>query len=130
MAQVPWQPHDPVHLPPNEAGLLLWVTDPSGAVVQNAHIAIVNSETQATIDGLTDMYGVFKARGLRAETYTVQASSPGFRESQTTLHLALGLLQETGMTLNSLQRTVEFLDNSPFPIQTELRRTSQSILPV
>jgi Carboxypeptidase regulatory-like domain len=120
MAQIPWQAHDPVQLPPNEAGLLLWVTDPSGAVIQNAHVAIVNARTQEEVEGTTDMYGVFKARGLRAETYTVTTSSRSFRVSQTREELTPGVQREIHVPLDLAPDIfIIRVDRPSFPVAFE-----------
>ena len=59
------------------------VQDPSGAVVANADVRIVNQGTDAVARTLkTDGSGSFTASLLPVGTYTVQVSSPGFTEAK------------------------------------------------
>jgi hypothetical protein len=61
------------------------VQDPSGAVVSNADVRIVNEDTGAVARVLkTDANGFFTAPLLPVGTYTVNVGTPGFQEGKFT----------------------------------------------
>ena len=67
------------------------VTDPSGAAVPSAHIAIVNAATGAVRQTATDASGLYRAVSLPAGEYRIQASRAGFTdEVRTGVRLAVG----------------------------------------
>lgn len=57
------------------------VVDPSGAVVRNAHIKVVNEATNASRDAVTNDDGDFTVALLPPGRYRVTAEAPGFRRS-------------------------------------------------
>jgi hypothetical protein len=123
LAQSPnlWQPHTPITIPPHEAGLLVWVTDSSGAVVENAAVVLVNSATGARIEGKTNPYGVFTSRGLLPQTYEVTASSPGFRDGKLSATPSLGTLKEISLNLSlASDSAVIYVGRPNLPIQFDL----------
>ena len=56
------------------------VSDPSGAVVANARIAVVNEGTNQKFETASDDQGYFRVAHLQPATYTVNISAPGFGE--------------------------------------------------
>ncbi|MFL6450810.1 MAG: carboxypeptidase regulatory-like domain-containing protein [Bryobacteraceae bacterium] len=58
------------------------VTDPGGAVVSNAPVTIVNSETQATRTVNTNDSGFYSATNLPIGNYSVKVEQPGFRKQE------------------------------------------------
>src|SRR5215467_8766206 len=59
------------------------VQDPSGAVVANAEVRIVNQETGAVARTVkTDANGAFAAPLMPVGTYTVVVSSAGFKQAK------------------------------------------------
>jgi hypothetical protein len=56
------------------------VLDPTGAVIQNAHVTIANDATEARRLGSTDASGTFTFSLLVPGTYTVIAQSAGFSD--------------------------------------------------
>jgi Carboxypeptidase regulatory-like domain len=60
-----------------QGGLRGTVTDPSGAVVVNATVAIVTADGK-TISATTNKTGVYELRGLAPGKYTVTANAQGF----------------------------------------------------
>ena len=58
------------------------VTDPSGAVVQNAAINVTEIETNAQTTAKTDQNGYYVVNGLRPSRYTVKAVAPTATQSK------------------------------------------------
>jgi hypothetical protein len=56
------------------------VADPSGAVIPGATISIVNTQTGAARDAVTDAQGRYTMERLTPGTYTLTAKSPGFAD--------------------------------------------------
>src|SRR5260370_14864885 len=56
-------------------------TDPSGALVRNASVKLVNTETGDSRTGVTNGSGIFNFSGLRIGHYTLTVSAPGFKVS-------------------------------------------------
>ena len=54
------------------------VRDPSGSVVPNAHIEIINTSTNGKNEFDTNTDGTYRALGLIPGVYRVRASAPGF----------------------------------------------------
>ena len=76
------------------------VTDPSGAVIQNATVTITNVGTNISTVSKTDSKGLYLLPGLRPDTYVIKVEAAGFRgqekrdivlqiDQQTTLNFAL-----------------------------------------
>ena len=55
------------------------VRDAFSAVIQGAAVKVENSETGITVSLLTNSEGFYSATSLKAGSYTVSASSPGFK---------------------------------------------------
>lgn len=84
------------------------VTDPTGAVIPNVHVAVKNVATGVAYPTATDRAGAYRITQLPPGTYTLQASSRGFatritnpftlvvgQESQQNISLATGLATQT-----------------------------------
>lgn len=76
------------------------VTDPSGAVIQNATVTITNVGTNISTVSKTDSKGLYLLPGLRPDNYVIKAEAPGFRgqeqkgivlqvDQQTTINFSL-----------------------------------------
>src|SRR3974390_1000654 len=87
--QNPWQSHEPVHLLPNEAGLLVWITDPTGGPIRNAKVFVVDVTNGESFHGVTNAQGVFKVRGLPPGTFEIKVSVRSFGDNGATVHLTL-----------------------------------------
>lgn len=62
--------------------LPLWpepVTDPSGGVVPNAKVTIAEVDTGEVYSTLTNSVGEYVRPALKAATYTVSVTAPGFK---------------------------------------------------
>jgi protocatechuate 3,4-dioxygenase beta subunit len=55
------------------------VTDPSGAAVPGATVTVTQAETQFTRSVTTDSSGTYSLSTLKAGTYEVKISAPGFK---------------------------------------------------
>jgi hypothetical protein len=86
------------------------ITDPAGASIPNASVAVTNSLTQAVRRTTTDPAGHYAVNDLDPGTYTVQAEAPGFTPQQIS-GLALTPSQSTQkdltLAVGSLAQTVE-----------------------
>lgn len=75
------------------AGLTGSIQDPTGAGVPAAPIKVVNEESGARIESITDEDGKFRVNSLIPGTYRVEVSKPGFEQ-----------LVRKGLTLTTGQR--------------------------
>ena len=71
------------------------VTDPSGALVPNAHVFVHNDDTGVQRTLTTGSEGTFAAPAIPIGSYTVTADSPGFAKYKRT-----GISLTVGQTLN------------------------------
>jgi len=70
------------------------VTDPTGAVIQNATITITNDATGISTVAHSGQQGLYILTGLRPATYTLRAEATGFRTSERK-NVVLAVSQET-----------------------------------
>ena len=56
------------------------VRDPSGAVIPSARIALVNTDTGAERNGVTDAQGRYSFSQVQPGSYKITAQAPGFRK--------------------------------------------------
>jgi hypothetical protein len=100
---------------PSEGGgssgsLMGTIKDPSGAVVPNANVSITNSTTNQTFEITTDSEGVYRAQNLPPGTYTLNASSPGFKSlTATNLNVRPGMRSKfnANLEVGAISATVE-----------------------
>lgn len=64
-----------------ENGITGTVVDPSGAVIQNATITVINGSTGVSVHTTTTSVGTFKVIGLEPGHYAVEAEAAGFSKS-------------------------------------------------
>src|SRR5215471_13376578 len=74
----------------NSASVSGRVTDPSGAVVENAHVKARQTETNITSATITDREGRFRFPYLRLGAYEVTVAYPGFAEAKRPVTLTVG----------------------------------------
>ena len=66
--------------PPQPSGSIHGrVTDPSGAIVRDAAVLIMEPDTQRNIPATTNIMGTFQVNGLTAGIYDVTVDVTGFR---------------------------------------------------
>jgi Carboxypeptidase regulatory-like domain/TonB-dependent Receptor Plug Domain len=81
------------------------ITDPSGAVIPSAQVAIRNSATGVVRTVTTNADGVYVAPNLQPGDYEVTASAPGFNAESTKLTLTVGENQALNLTMKVGQAT-------------------------
>ena len=85
------------------------VTDPSGAMVANAEVAIVHTATGETRNVKTNTEGEYVAPELQPGTYQVRIKHPNFRESVTNnveLHVASVAVANAQLQVGSISEQV------------------------
>src|SRR5271166_1174048 len=64
------------------ATLVGTVTDPSGGVVANAKVTITETDTNQSYNITTNGRGEFVRPALKAATYTISVTAPGFKKAE------------------------------------------------
>jgi hypothetical protein len=85
--------------PVSQTAVALTVIDPSGAVIANATIRIVNRSTHEEVHGKTDVNGLYKLATLTAGTYEITIESPGFKPYKKQVVLKQGEMLKQEITL-------------------------------
>lgn len=97
--------------------LSLVVRDPSGAVVPNSAILLVNTKTSERFEAKTNELGEFSSSTLPAGTYNLTVTSPGFfsftersitTPATITINLQLGVMGE----VVEIPETLDVVENS------------------
>jgi hypothetical protein len=97
------------------------ITDASGAIVQNAHVKLVNNGTQATLETTTNDLGFYRFNQLPPGTYTLTADAPGFQTATVTaVQIVADLPQTRDATLQpgNIQSTTTVVASSIPTLQT------------
>lgn len=91
------------------ANILVVVTDPDGAVVPGARIALLDSAGKTRFKGKTDDAGALMKSDLPPGDYTLKASVQGFKEYSDVLHLpdSKNVKVHLKLSLASASTTVE-----------------------
>jgi Carboxypeptidase regulatory-like domain/TonB-dependent Receptor Plug Domain len=97
------------------------VTDPSGGIVANAQVTIVEEETGVVFQTQTNSAGEFVRPALKPSTYTIVVTAPGFRKTEQK-----GIIVPPGertavpftLTVGDVGQTVEVTASTPL-LQTE-----------
>jgi TonB family protein len=97
------------------------VMDPNGAVVPNAPVTLVNTDTKATISTIaTDAIGRYKFENIQPGTYSVMVGAPGFkRETQTGIHVAAGEAHNGGtifLQLGDVSASISVVGSRTAPV--------------
>jgi len=112
-----------------EAGLVGTVTDPSGAVVAGATIAVQNVETNVQRRATTDEAGRYSISPLAIGRYTLTAEAPGFRTvTVSDIYLTIGQkgVADVAMQIGEINEKVNVVDTSPL-LQADQASTGQSV---
>src|SRR6516162_9339284 len=89
----------PVHAQVAGATLSGTITDPSGAVIPNAQVAVRNSSTGVARTVVSNAGGVYVAPNLQPGDYEVTATAAGFNAETTKLTLTVGAQQALNLTM-------------------------------
>src|SRR5258708_664884 len=85
------------------------VSDPSGAVIPNATVALKNNGTGQTQNATTNQSGVYRFSLLTPGQYTVTVNASGFQNAERTVTVSVGQATSMNMQLavGSSSQTVE-----------------------
>lgn len=92
-----------------------YVTDPSGAVIPNAHVTITNTANGSTQTAMTDAQGHWLLGGMGSGTFKAKVEMPGFRTSMLNLNYdaAQPSLYNFSMNIASVAQTIEVTASVP-----------------
>ena len=76
------------------------VSDPSGAIVPNATVAITNTATGAVFKASSGANGEYRVSQLPPGAYTVNATAKGFQTSKQTIQVSTGQVASGNVTLS------------------------------
>jgi hypothetical protein len=92
------------------------ITDPTGAVIPNAHVTIRNVDTNVVaFDGKTDAAGVYHALTVPPGKYTVTAEANGFRKQEqenVNVSLAQNITLDFAMMQGSVDQVLTVTSNA------------------
>ncbi len=91
------------------------VTDPSGAVVPNASVALKSNATGATRTTTTNANGAYRFSLLPPGNYGVSVSAQGFNKTDTTASVSVGqaTINDVKMSVGTTSQTVEVTSTAP-----------------
>jgi Carboxypeptidase regulatory-like domain len=103
-----------VHIAPHAANLEVEVTDPTGAVIPNALVTLIDSSTAWETEQRTDSTGRARLLDLPAGRYKIEVASSGFRTADEIVTLSAGenVSVETRLDLGLLMGDVVEVDAS------------------
>jgi hypothetical protein len=89
------------------------VTDPAGAVIQNAAIHVVNTKTGVTSDSVTNNVGFYQVPALFTGSYGISITSPGMKTTKRSIELLVGqdAVLNFKLTTGSVLQEVEVKGN-------------------
>src|ERR1700730_13985810 len=102
------------------------VTDPSGAVIPNAHVRIVSMTTGVVHDAVANGNGIYSAPDISAGQYTVSIAAPGFSSKvNNDVLLSVGAVRDLDVVLaissTDMTITVETSANQVNPADTSIQ---------
>jgi hypothetical protein len=115
------------------------VTDPTGAVVPNAHVTVHSLATGSNRDLVTDSAGLYVAASLQPGDYSVEASAPGFSkytiqkvtldvDRKVTVNLSLAV-ESAGATVQ-VESTASQIESSTITVGEVIDRATVQELPL
>ena len=117
------------HSQQDSGGILVAVTDSSGASVSNAAVTVTNNGTQAQLRGGTNDIGTWTASPLLPGDYSVKVTLTGFRTAVVE-HVTVVIQQNTrvavSLVVGNVQDSVEVSAEPPL-LQTEDISAGQTI---
>lgn len=84
------------------------VTDPTGALIPDASVRVVNQATGVGVDTKTNHVGFYVVPGLNTGTYTVTVTAPNMKTSSQSIELLVGqdAVIDAAMTTGSVSQQV------------------------
>lgn len=119
-------PQAPVQAVSHGADVHVFVTDPTGAVIRNASVTLINSATQNKYKLSTDLHGQAAFPDVSAGTYRMEIVSKGFRNFNDSFPVSAGetVSIETSLVLGSMGGTMVIETTAPLPAPFAARSTS------
>jgi len=105
------------------------VTDPSGAVVPNAKVALTEEETGTTQTTVTNNDGIYDAPGLGVGHYTITVTAAGFqtyKQTGVTVNAAQTVREDAHLTVGANSQTVT-VQAAALQVQSETNEISTLI---
>jgi hypothetical protein len=100
------------------ANILIVITDPDGAVIPGARIALLDKSGKTQVSGKTDGAGTLMKSDLPSGDYTLKVDVPGFKEHSEPLHLEHSKNVHVNLKLSlAAANTVVEVIASPMDIQ-------------
>src|SRR6266851_1023198 len=99
------------------------ITDSNGAIIAGANVTITNSTTNQSFEITTDSAGVYRAQNLPPGTYTLNASSPGFKSFiATNLNVRSGLRSKfsANLEVGAVSETVNVTASDESEVSTSV----------
>jgi hypothetical protein len=113
----------------DEGAITGTVQDPSGAVIPNAQVTLLNTDQGITLTSTTNGAGIYTFSPVRIGHYTVSVASPGFTTtSQKNLQVNVGQQLQVNVQLQpgAATQTVE-VNTAPPELQTSESSVGQTI---
>jgi hypothetical protein len=105
------------------------ISDPTGAIVPNASVAVTNTATQVKHTAVTGSDGLYSFPNLAIGTYNVEVTAGGFnryRQSNIVLDVGSSIAVNIVMKLGGAEQTVE-VEASGLALQTEDSTLKQTV---
>jgi hypothetical protein len=105
------------------------VTDPSGAVIPNAHVKVTEKSTGTSRDSETNQAGNYNVPGLVVGRYTVEISAPGFatyKQVDIPVNVNDNIRIDGHLQPSNVQQTIEVQANA-VQVQAEDATVSQVV---
>ena len=113
----------------DSGGILVSVTDTSGAVVKDASVTITNNGTNAKLQGVTNDIGTWEAAPLPVGDYTVTVERPGFQKA-VAAHVTVEVQQATrvpvALVIGNVEQQLIVTADAPL-LETEGSEVGQDI---
>src|SRR6202167_735719 len=113
----------------DEGAITGTISDPSGAVIPNAQVTLINTDQGLTLTTTTNGSGVYTFSPVRIGHYSVSAAAPGFTTTkQSNLQVAVGQQLQVNVQLKpgAESQTVE-VTTAPPELQTSESSVGQTV---